>query len=54
MAAAVRIGVAHLATKVGPKPLHIVGYSNGAPLAINYALDALEDNSLAGAGQPGA
>ncbi len=46
MAAAVRLGVAHLASKVGPQPIHIVGYSNGAPLALNYTLDALEDDAL--------
>ena len=46
MAAAVRLGVAHLASKVGENPIHIVGYSNGAPLAINYTLDALEDDTL--------
>ena len=46
MAAAVRLSVAHLASKLGQKPIHIVGYSNGAPLAINYALDALEGNDL--------
>jgi hypothetical protein len=46
MAAAVRLGVAHLASQLGQKPIHIVGYSNGAPLAINYALDALEGNDL--------
>ena len=46
LAAAVRLGVASLASKVGPKPIHIVGYSNGAPLAIHYTLDALEDDDL--------
>ena len=46
MAAAVRLGMAHLATKVGQQAIHIVGYSNGAPLAINFALDALEGNIL--------
>ena len=46
MAGAVRLGVAHLASKVGKNPIHIVGYSNGAPLAINYTLDALEDDTL--------
>jgi alpha-beta hydrolase superfamily lysophospholipase len=46
MAAAVRLGVAHLASRVKQKPIHIVGYSNGAPLAINYALDALENDTL--------
>ena len=42
MAAAVRLGVAHLVASVGPKPIHLVGYSNGAPLALAFALDALE------------
>jgi alpha-beta hydrolase superfamily lysophospholipase len=42
MAAAVRLGVAHLAAKVGPKPIHLIGYSTGAPLALDFALDALE------------
>ncbi len=28
-------------------PVHIVGYSNGGALAVRYALDALEDTSLA-------
>ena len=42
MANAVRLAVAHLAAKVGPKPIHLVGYSTGAPLALEYALYALE------------
>ena len=46
MTAAVRLGMTRLASNVGQKPLHIVGYSNGAPLAINYTLDALEDSTL--------
>ena len=45
MAAVVRLGVAHLASKVGPKPIHIVGYSTGAPLALNFTLDALEGSA---------
>ena len=32
--------------KVGAKPIHIAGYSNGAALALNYALDALDDPDL--------
>jgi alpha-beta hydrolase superfamily lysophospholipase len=33
--------------RVGPsKPLHLVGYSNGGALAMQYALDAIEDASL--------
>ncbi|MGA7875174.1 MAG: alpha/beta fold hydrolase [Desulfoferrobacter sp.] len=42
MAAAVRLGMEHLASKVGQKPIHILGYSTGAPLALNFTLDALE------------
>jgi alpha-beta hydrolase superfamily lysophospholipase len=42
MAAAVRLGVEHLAAKVGSRPIHLVGYSTGAPLALNFTLDALE------------
>lgn len=30
-----------------PAPLHLVGFSNGGALAMKYALDALEDPSLA-------
>lgn len=29
-----------------PLPLHVIGFSNGGALAMNYALDALEDESL--------
>ena len=46
MAAAVQLGMTHLASKVTSKPIHIVGYSTGAPLAINFALDAFEKNNL--------
>jgi alpha-beta hydrolase superfamily lysophospholipase len=46
MAAAVRLGMTHLAASVGQKPIHIVGYSTGALLAINFSLDALEGNDL--------
>jgi alpha-beta hydrolase superfamily lysophospholipase len=42
LAAAVRLGMNHLASKAAGKPLHIVGYSTGAPLALNFALDALD------------
>ena len=41
MAAAVRLAMNHLAEKVGSRPVHVAGYSIGAPLAIDYALDAL-------------
>jgi alpha-beta hydrolase superfamily lysophospholipase len=46
MAAAVRLAIAHLHERTGGKPLYIVGYSNGAALAVHYALSALEDQSL--------
>ena len=42
MAAAVRLGMEHLAAKVGRAPIHIVGYSTGAPLALDFALNALD------------
>ena len=42
MAAAVRIGMTHLDQKVDGKPVHMIGYSTGAPLALEFALDALE------------
>ena len=45
MAAAVRIGMTHLDKKVNGKPVHIIGYSTGAPLAQEYALDALDGKS---------
>ena len=40
MAAAVRLSMTHLASKVGENPVHIIGYSNGAPLALDFALNA--------------
>jgi alpha-beta hydrolase superfamily lysophospholipase len=42
MAAAARLAMEHLAYEVGRKPIHIVGYSTGGPLALDYALNALE------------
>ncbi|KUJ79192.1 hypothetical protein AVO43_15600 [Microbulbifer sp. ZGT114] len=46
MAAAVRIATAHLAAEGAGRPLYIVGYSNGAALAVHYALAALEEPTL--------
>ncbi len=46
MAAAVRLAIGHLREQVGERPLYIVGYSNGAALAVHYALAALEERSL--------
>jgi alpha-beta hydrolase superfamily lysophospholipase len=46
--AAVHIGVRQVINQTGgQKPFFMVGYSNGAALAIKYTLDALEDASLA-------
>ncbi len=42
MAAAVRLAVDHLASEIGAMPIHIVGYSTGAPLALDFTLDALD------------
>ena len=42
MNAAARLAVAHLTAKVGSKPVHLIGYSTGAPLALAFTLDALE------------
>ena len=46
MAKAVKIGMKRLSDKLGDKPIHIMGYSTGAPLALNYTLSALDDTSL--------
>jgi alpha-beta hydrolase superfamily lysophospholipase len=43
MAAAVKIAVQHLAEKSNGQPMHMVGYSNGGALAVNYTLEALVD-----------
>jgi alpha-beta hydrolase superfamily lysophospholipase len=46
MHAAVVLAMRHLQAQVGERPLYIVGYSNGAALAVKYALNALEDETL--------
>ncbi len=46
MAKAVEIGMKHLQKKLGNKPLYVMGYSTGAPLALNYTMKALEDDTL--------
>ena len=45
--AATRLAVLHARTLAKDGPLHVVGYSNGGALALKYALDALENPSLA-------
>jgi alpha-beta hydrolase superfamily lysophospholipase len=46
MAAVVRLGMLHLAQRVHGAPVHIIGYSTGAPLALDYALQAQRDTTL--------
>jgi alpha-beta hydrolase superfamily lysophospholipase len=47
MQAAVRLAIHDMRAQGGPdRPLLLVGYSNGAALAVDYALAALEDASL--------
>lgn len=46
MAAATRLAMDHLAKKVGDRPVHIIGYSTGAALSLDFSLDALDDASL--------
>ena len=46
MAAAVQLAVQHVAEKADGQPLHIIGYSNGGGLAVNYALAAADDATL--------
>jgi alpha-beta hydrolase superfamily lysophospholipase len=46
LAAATRLGMQDLRTQLGAgKPIYIVGYSNGAALAVDYCLDALQDGT---------
>jgi alpha-beta hydrolase superfamily lysophospholipase len=45
--AATRLAVREARRRVGPAlPLHLVGYSNGGALAVQYVLDALDDPAL--------
>ncbi|MFQ5993452.1 MAG: alpha/beta hydrolase [Acidiferrobacterales bacterium] len=46
MAIVVQLGIEHLSAKVRPGPIHIIGYSTGAPLALNYALGVLEGTAV--------
>jgi alpha-beta hydrolase superfamily lysophospholipase len=42
MAAAVQLAAEHLAQKAGKQPIHMIGYSTGAPLALDFTLNALD------------
>jgi alpha-beta hydrolase superfamily lysophospholipase len=46
MTAAVRLAMQHMKSVMGERPIFIIGYSNGGALAVNYALEAIEDTSL--------
>ena len=46
MAAAVKLAMKHLSDSLGSKPIHMVGYSTGAPLALDFALKAIEEDQL--------
>jgi alpha-beta hydrolase superfamily lysophospholipase len=46
MAAATRLALRDLAARFPDVPLQVVGYSNGAALALNATLSALEDDTL--------
>jgi alpha-beta hydrolase superfamily lysophospholipase len=43
MDAAVKLAASHLLAKTGELPLHLVGYSTGAALAMNYAIEHLSE-----------
>jgi alpha-beta hydrolase superfamily lysophospholipase len=42
MSQVVQLGMDYLGRKLGQRPLHIIGYSTGAALAVDYALEADE------------
>lgn len=46
MDAAVHLAMRHLKAQSNGQPLYIVGYSNGAALAVNYTLETLADPTL--------
>jgi alpha-beta hydrolase superfamily lysophospholipase len=45
MAAAVTLSMQYLARQLGDKPIHIVGYSTGAALALDYSLRVEQDEA---------
>jgi len=46
LAAAARLGMAHLASVMAGKPIHIIGYSMGAALSLDYSLNAHTGTTL--------
>ena len=46
MASVTRLAADHLANNGGDLPFHVIGYSTGAGLALDFALNALDDAAL--------
>ncbi len=46
MSAVVTMAMQHLKQKAAGKPIQIIGYSTGAPLALHYTFNALRDDTL--------
>lgn len=46
MAAAVELAMTHMKSKLGDKPIYLVGYSNGGALAVHYTSKSIENTSL--------
>jgi alpha-beta hydrolase superfamily lysophospholipase len=46
MAAVVRLAMRHLKDRVGDAPIFLIGYSTGGALAVEYALETLDDPTL--------
>ena len=46
MAGAVELAARHLANRLDGKPLYVFGYSTGGPLAVDLALNAMEDDAV--------
>ncbi len=45
MVAATHLGMTRLRHKLGEKPIHMIGYSTGAALALDFALDAMDGDA---------
>ena len=45
MSAAVSLAMSHLNASLGDKPIHIIGYSTGAALALDYVLQTQQGNA---------
>jgi alpha-beta hydrolase superfamily lysophospholipase len=47
MAAATKLAMEHLASSLESRPIHIIGYSTGASLALDFTLNTLDDENAA-------